>query len=155
MKKLLTLLVAFGACLGAHADPFAQGGNAPQLKVVHWCKGVDGRLKQRVDGCPPGETEVRDVSAQDPNAQAAFERVTKAYATESDPVGRSVREADDRRARHNDEVMHWAHLRMLRTFGFILLGGFAFKLLLRRSFLIGGAVGFVVEAVLVGAAVLN
>ena len=43
----------------------------------------------------------------------------------------------------------------LRVFSLRVAGGLFFKLLLRRSFWIGFLVGFLVECVLVGAAVMN
>jgi hypothetical protein len=55
----------------------------------------------------------------------------------------------------DDEIMRHGRMKLLRTLAFVVAGGLVFKLLLKRSFLIGGLVGFLVELVLVGAAVMN
>jgi hypothetical protein len=44
---------------------------------------------------------------------------------------------------------------LLRALAFMVAGALVFKLLLKRSFLLGALVGFIVELVLVGAAVMN
>ncbi len=152
MKKLSAILAFAAVCLSA---PLPSTAADVQLKVVHWCKDADGRLGQRVDGCRPNETEVRDVSAQDPSAQVAFDRVTKAYDAAAHPVVAPAQTPAARPQRTDEEILHYGRMKLLRTLAFMVAGGLVFKLLLKRSFLIGALVGFLVELVLVGAAVMN
>lgn len=53
------------------------------------------------------------------------------------------------------EIMHHGRMKLLRTLAFMVAGALVFKLLLKRSLLLGALVGFLVELVLVGAAVMN
>lgn len=155
MKKLSAILALAAACLGVSVSLPA----AEVLQVVHWCRDAGGRLGQRVDGCRFNETEVRDVSPQDPNAQVALERVAKAYEAAAHPVVATVQAQASTPAaspQHTDaEIMHYGRMKLLRTLAFMVAGALVFKLLLKRSFLLGALVGFLVELVLVGAAVMN
>jgi|GEM_PF-4809158 len=152
MKKLFAILALAAAGL---AGPVSSSA-AEVLKVVHWCKASDGRVGQRVDGCRLNETEV-DVSAQDPAAQVAFDRVSKAYVAAAHPVVATMQaQAPTANAQPTDEeIMRYGRMKLLRTLAFIVAGGLVFKLLLKRSFLLGGLVGFLVELFLVGIAVMN
>ena len=154
MKKLSAILAFAAVFLSA---PLPSTAADVQLKVVHWCKDTDGRLGQRVDGCRLYETEVRDVSAQDPNAQVAFDRVTKAYDAAAHPIVAPTQAQTPaaRPQRTDEEILHYGRMKLLRTLAFMVAGGLVFKLLLRRSFLLGALVGFLVELVLVGAAVMD
>jgi hypothetical protein len=156
--KPLSLIVVVAAIGLSH--PLSSIAAEMQLKVVHWCKDGSGRIGQRVDGCRFNEAEV-DVSAPDPNAQVAFDRVSKAYdaaahpVVAATPVQAQAQPPDARRERSDEEVMHYGRMKLLRTFAFMVAGALVFKLLLRRSLLVGALVGFLVELVLVGAAVMN
>lgn len=155
MKKLFAFLAL--AAVGL-SGPVSSTAADVQLKVVHWCKSPDGRVGQRVDGCRINETEV-DVSAQDPAAQVAFDRVSKAYDAAAHPVVGAQVQAPalpTAQARPTaEETMHYGRMKLLRTLAFMVAGALVFKLLLKRSFVLGAVVGFLVELVLVGAAVMN
>lgn len=155
MKKLFALLAL--AAVGL-SGPVASTAADVQLKVVHWCKAPDGRIEQRVDGCRYNETDA-DASAQ-AGAQAAFQRVSTAYDAAAHPVVATApvqapAQATAQERPSDEEIMRYGRMKLLRTFAFMVAGALVFKLLLKRSFVLGAVVGFVVELVLVGAAVMN
>jgi hypothetical protein len=158
MKESFSILVVAAACV---SGPATSAAAVVQPTLVHRCPDIDGGLGRRVDVCRLHGSELRDVPARAANAQLAFDRPTRAYDALTRPAVAQVQMQMPMQApaasprRSDDEVMHRGRLALLRTLAFMVAGALVFKLLLKRSFLLGAFAGFVVELVLVGAAVLN
>ena len=104
----------------------------------------------------PVSSTVRDVSAQDdPNAPVAFDRVPTSYEASAHLVVAPTQAPTASPQPNDEEILHHGRMKLLRTFAFMVAGALVFKLLLKRSLLLGALAGFVVELVLVGAAVMN
>ena len=148
MKKFSAILALIGACLSAHAV----ADDAP-LRPLRWCRNVDGRLRQQVEACGPNATEVTDISAVDPNAKIAFDKVTKAYDAAARPVNAAAVAASAQRA-DDKEILRKGWMSILKMLGFALVVGLVGKMT-GRSFVFWFFIGAIVHMVLVAAAVLS
>ncbi|MCK9688064.1 hypothetical protein [Scleromatobacter humisilvae] len=147
MKKLSATLALVSACLSSHAI----ADNAA-LVPLRWCKNVHGQLRQQVETCGPNATEVTDISAVDPNAKVAFDRVAKAYEAQARPIGAAASAASEHPS--DKEILRKGWISIFKMLGFAFVVGLVGKLM-QRSFLFWFFLGVIAHIVLVAAAVIS
>jgi hypothetical protein len=118
---------------------------AGPLKLLRWCRNLDRKVRQQVEACGPGYTEVHDISAVDPNAKVAFDRVSKAYDAAANPVSSATNGRPS-----NEEILRSGRMSVLKLLGFAFVFGLVAKLM-QRSFLFWFFIGAITEMILVGA----
>jgi len=154
MKKLSSIL-AFAAAAACVSGPATASVVEMRSTMTRACNDVDSGHGQRVDGCLSSETGRRGAAARDRSVRVAYARVTTADHAAAYPVVEQLQTQAESAQRSDAEILHHGRMKLLRTLAFMVAGALVFKLLLKRSFLLGALAGFVVELVLVGAAVMN
>lgn len=164
LGKPLATLALLGTCLASQAVPTLELKETPPLKPLHYCKDSDGRVRDQIDDCGPGTTEVSSVFTPGANGKPEFQKLgttlESAPAAAAAPATPSAREtasaipASANAQAGADDVMRQGRKSLFKFLAFVLVFGIAAKLT-GRSFLRWAIVGAVVNFVLVGANLIS
>ena len=160
LKKPFAILAVIGAGLSAHAVPNLELQETPPLKPLHSCQDSQGQVKEQIEDCGPGQTEVSSITSMGADGKAVRAKLgttLETPATPAEPVAQATPSASA--ASTNDAISDKATLRrgqksVLKLLAFALAFGLIAKLM-QRSFWRWALVGALVSVGLVAANVMS